>query len=432
MSAPVREGTTENSATETATPTLRARAKASRYWIFAGLGALVIAIGGIAIGGGLGDQATPLAADSPAPMGAQALVEVLGQHGVDVTTADTLVEVTSALEETPQTTVFFNDPDALLTPAQIDELVGAASHLVVAQPGFELLDALGDGVGHGGAPVEKTASAGCTLPAAERAATVTVTDNTLRLGSEAGSVWTGCFDSGDGGFALVHGTPESASGATVSLVSSSQVFANETITNGGNAALALNLLGETGDLIWYLPTLGDVTVTGPPDLAELTPGWVTPLMLLLGATVLAAMLWQGRRLGPLVAERLPVVVKSGETMEGRARLYAKQAERAHALDAIRMASIVRLASALALPRTAGATAVSDATAALLGRDPGATRALLIEDPPRGDAEMVHISDALRELESAVHQSLRPEQTQQSRHTQQPASPPAPSNGSEQR
>ncbi len=418
--------------TESVTPTLRARAKASRYWIFAGLGAVAIAIGSIAMAGGLGEQATPLAADNAAPSGALALVEVLRQHGVNVTTADTLGDVTGALELAPQSTVFFNDPGALLTPTQLDELLRAAPRLVVARPGFELLDALGDGVGNGGTPVDKTASAGCALPAAERAASVTVTDYTLKLSNGAGPVWTGCFDSGDGGLVLVHGEPDSASGNTVSLVSSGQIFANETITSGGNAALALNLLGESGDLVWYLPTQADVAANGPPDLAELTPGWLTPLILLLGATALAAMVWQGRRLGPLVAERLPVVVKSGETMEGRARLYARQAERPHAIDAIRMASIVRLARALALPRTLSADAVSDAVAALLGRDPLATRALLISDPPRTDTEMVHISDALRELESAVLQTLKPQQRLQSRPSEQPASPPASSNGSEQR
>ena len=42
------------------------------------------------------------------------------------------------------------------------------------------------------------------------------------------------------------------------------------------------------------------------------------------------MLWRGRRLGPLVVEPLPVVVKAVESTQGRGRLYRRVRDRAHA------------------------------------------------------------------------------------------------------
>ena len=67
-------------------------------------------------------------------------------------------------------------------------------------------------------------------------------------------------------------------------------------------------------------------------------------MILLLLVFLAAAFWRGRRLGPLVVENLPVVVRASETMEGRARLYQKSSARLHALDALRIGAIQRLAT----------------------------------------------------------------------------------------
>ena len=49
-------------------------------------------------------------------------------------------------------------------------------------------------------------------------------------------------------------------------------------------------------------------------------------------------LWQARRLGPVVAERLPVVVRAAETVEGRGRLYRARRARDRAAAALRAAS----------------------------------------------------------------------------------------------
>ena len=87
-----------------------------------------------------------------------------------------------------------------------------------------------------------------------------------------------------------------------------------------------------------VPAVGSATArsTGPPDIAALTPGWVTPVMLLLVRRLRRRRVWRGRRFGPLVVENLPVVVRAGETREGRARLYQRSSARLRAADALRI------------------------------------------------------------------------------------------------
>ena len=71
------------------------------------------------------------------------------------------------------------------------------------------------------------------------------------------------------------------------------------------------------------------------------------------AVVLLA-LWKGRRIGPLVAEELPVVVRASETVEGRGRLYRSRRARDRAADALRTATLQRLLPRLGLGPNADA------------------------------------------------------------------------------
>jgi hypothetical protein len=184
------------------------------------------------------------------------------------------------------------------------------------------------------------------------------------------------------------------------------VFRNDTITLEGNAALALNLLGAGGDLIWYLPTLADVARTGPPSLGALTPGWVTPTLVLLVLVSLTAMIWRGRRFGPLVAENLPVTVRAGETMEGRARLYARSSARLRALDALRVGAIQRLAATVGLSRLATLDEVVLAVAATAGRAPSQVRLTLVDAIPATDRDLITLSDQIQDLERATTRTPR--------------------------
>jgi hypothetical protein len=384
------------------TPTLRAHARRRRIWI---VFAAVLLLGGaslIALRGFGGIDAQQLGAADPSPTGAKAVVEVLRDQGVDVVEASSLERATSAA---PGATVLVYDELGLLDDTAYGALAADADRLVVVAPDFAALRALAPGVRHAGAAAGPIDDVTCDAPAAVRAAGLSDGQRLFTIDDDAvASGWTGCFAQDDA-YAVVE--RESAPGPHLSLVGSTVVFENATVDEAGNAALALGLTGAESRLVWYLPGLADAGDTAP-TLGELTPGWVSPLLVLAGVVTIAAGVWRGRRLGRLVVEDLPVTVPAGETTEGRARLYAASGDRAHALDQLRIGTLRRLARALRLPRAATADEIAAATAAALGEPPLALRRVLLDDTPSGDRAFVELAGELGELEDRVHLSSTPQ------------------------
>jgi hypothetical protein len=385
------------------TPTVRAALRRGSFWIVAGIGALLVAIAAFLLTGAAGAEGPPLAADNPAQAGSMALVEVLRQQGVTVTPVGTLAEARSAAEAGDDATVFLADDAGYLTRDQLTEVGSLAPRLVVADPDFTALQALAPAVGFGGVSPADEVSAQCDLPAATRAESISAGGKTLGLPAGAPG-YTGCFPGEDRSFSMIERVTETS---VLTLVADTAVFANGQILQQGNAALALNLLGTGDTLVWYLPTLADVPVTGPPSLADLTPGWVTPALVLLVVVTLTAMFWRGRRFGPLVAENLPVTVRASETREGRARLYARGNARLRAIDAIRIGAVQRLAESVGLSRTAPLDQVVTTVAALTQRPAGQVRAILVDDLPGDDAALMALSGAIEDLERATVRIVRP-------------------------
>lgn len=400
MSAPVtvRQEDARQSVT---TPTVRRALHRTALWVVLLVAVVLVALLITALVRGGARAGAPLAADNPAPGGAMALAEVLRQQGVDVVETGSLAETARAIDAADgETTVLLWDPDLLLDDDQHGQLLLLTDDLVVVEPSaFELQD-LAPGVALAG-----TAGGGfhadCDLPAVRKAGTVTASGSAYRIVRDEGAA-IGCLADGDR-YGLVQ--VERAS-ATVTLLGLGSALSNGEIATDGNAALALNLLGRHGTLIWYLPTIADLD-GGTVTLSELTPPWVTPLAVLLVAVALGAMLWRGRRMGPLVVENLPVVVRASETMEGRARLYERADARLHALDALRIGAVARLARTCGLPRTASVTEVADAVAALTGRDRAEVTGILVDREPATDAELLRLSDELHLLEAEARERGRP-------------------------
>ena len=394
--------------TTVATPTLRALLRRSSFWILAFAGIVIVAIVGVLVSGGSNAAGRALAGDNAAPAGSMALVEVLRQQGVTVTLADSLVEVRDAVGA--DSTVLLYDENSYLDGDQLAELAELAARTVVVAPDFLALQALAPTVGFGGVSEASALPADCSLPAAIRAEELLPGGDTLSIPAGGHPLVTGCFASSTDTFSLVQvqlvPLPGAATGGLVSLVPDARVFNNENVTGYGNAALALGLLGESDSLVWYLPTLADLPRTGPPSLAELTPGWVTPVAVLLIVAAAAAAFWRGRRFGPLVAENLPVTVKASETMEGRARLYARSNARLRALDALRVGAVQRLARAVGLGRLAHLDEVIATVALLTGSAPNEVRRVLVDAIAHSDAQLVELSDALLALEQATGRAVR--------------------------
>jgi hypothetical protein len=341
-----------------------------------------------------------LDATNTQPLGARALLQVLRQDGV---TVDAPIDLADAIGDADPssgpTTLVLYDPQSILDAAQLKRMVGLADHVVLIEPSTGILQVLAPHVLQAGF-VASTAPADCDLPAARRAGTVTGLDKGYRISGTTDA--TGCFGSGG-----IHGlVVDQTAGRTVTVVGGPTTFTNGTITQKGNAALALGIFGQTAHTVWYLPSLSDYP-SSQADGVIPNPPWVLLVEVLGAIVVIAAAIWRGRRFGPIVVERLPVVVRASETVEGRARLYQRASSRTHALDYLRIGALGRLAALCGLPKRASLDDVVGAVARTTGRPLPELRALLVDDIPDSDADLLRMSDDLRQLERDVARTTRP-------------------------
>jgi hypothetical protein len=391
--------------TEVLTPTVRTTAKRAAFWVLASVFILIVAFVSFTLVG-TGSNGVDLGPTNPAPSGAKALVQVLGEHGITVTPASSLTQAKALATDPAHTTLLIYDPDQILNDSQLHEAAVLGNHVVLINPTFGQLKSLAPAVAQAG-PVDQTLTADCDLPAVTLAGSVSGASFgyrilTKELTSES-TVLT-CLQSRKGVFSLVR---QQFPRSTVDVVGTPDAFANGSITRDGNAALALNLLGDDSRLIWYLPTVEDAAAAGVPPLSELSPRWVTPTLTLLILTALAAALWRGRRFGPLIVENLPVVVRASETMLGRARLYERSAARLRALDSLRIGAIARLAAVTGLPRTATIDEVIATVSRVAELPLSDVKSALLDARPASDKQLVRLSDDLLTLERAVAAAVRP-------------------------
>ena len=373
----------------------------SVFWIAAAAFAVVVSLVGILVAGSM-STSDPLAADNPAPAGAKALVEVLRQQGVAVEIASSLDEAEEAVDDAASATLLYYDPDSILDTEQRTRAFAIADTLVAVNPSFDQLADISPDVAQAGA-VDGEATAGCDLRAATNAGSITSDGFAFRyIGTDESAVQ--CFDDGDDAYSLVR-VPNGDGTATV--VGTTRALSNEFVADRGNAAFGLALLGENPTLVWYIPTVDDLTTEVPPTLGELSPGWVLPATALALLTALAAAVWRGRRFGPLIVENLPVTVRANETMQGRARLYEKSSARMRAIDSLRIGAVQRIAALCGLPRVATVDDVIAAAAAVTRTDPAEVRRVLLDAAPATDRDLVSLSDDLLTLERSVATSVTP-------------------------
>ncbi|MBP1135599.1 hypothetical protein JOE31_001831 [Arthrobacter sp. PvP023] len=345
-----------------------------------------------------------LSARNAAPEGARAAAEILGSRGVNIRQTDTFDATMSALDRAsedsasesadgPGPTLFLYDRNGYLDPDQLQALQQATDRMVIITPRLSTLSALGGDIRPAGVvPAEvATLDPGCALDAPAAAGAVSADSAYLyqanRVCYEPAAGMGGLFASSDDG--------------RLTVVGSAQIFSNRLLDEHGNAALALRTLGSSDTLVWYLPGLADVTAEDTPKtLDELAPPWVAFLGPWLALVAVLAMAWRGRRLGPLVFEPLPVVVKAVETAEGRARLYHDAHAVDRAADSLRAGALVRLARALRLGTDTESPAIVDAVARHLGRTREDTAGVL-EARPRTETELVRWAQQLESLEKEV-------------------------------
>jgi hypothetical protein len=370
-------------------------------WVAIGLALLVV--GGVGAAVSTASQWASrgvLDPESAGPDGARAIADVLRDHGVDVRVVRDRAAAADALAVGPATLVL---PDApALSDDAVQRLADAATDVVLIEPRARTLDLLLPGSSPAGANPGGAVRPSCDLGDAGRAGPIA-----------PGSVYhrpddgEACYPAGDG-FGLV---VTQTDGGRIAGIDGRTVFANDVLADDGNAALGVNLMGRHPVVVWYVPGLGDTDLAdADPTLGELTPPWLSPVIVLLLFSAVAAGVWRGRRFGPLVTERLPVTVRASETTEGRARLYARARDPLHAADRLRIGALRRIAGRLGLGPRAAAAEIADAAAAVAGADRRTVRGILIDDIPRSDADLVALSIRLRDLEDAVHAAVRPERS----------------------
>ena len=305
---------------------------------------------------------------------------------------------------------------SLLTAAQLDGLARVPADRVLIGPDRAALSALAPRVELVGAAPVQALSPGCGLNAARLAGNADMGGTRLALRPAArpkprparrGAVSPPalCYPTG-GSASLVRYT---AAGRVITVLGSGNALTNGSLAHLGNAALALNLLGAHTRIVWLVPGPGlpgglpggGAPANGQRSLFSLIPLPAYLVTIQLGVAVLLAAAWRARRLGPLVPEPLPVVVRASETVEGHAGLYRSRHARGRAAAALRTAMLARTLPALGLAPGTGAAEVAAAFSARSGSGQGRIEAMLFGPVPGDDAALVALADDLDALEREV-------------------------------
>ncbi len=341
--------------------------------------------------------------ENAGPEGARAIVHVLADHGVVVRQRGSGAQVRDDVTAAGgQATLVVARTD-LLTPSITDELRGVLhdtpASVVLVDPSATVLADLDLPVG-----VQPTSSPAvraprCDDPVARRAGRAVMGGTAY----SSASATAACYPTDEGATYLTVPTP---GGGQVTLLGSGDPLTNGRLADEGDAALAVGTLGRHPLLVWWTPTpTASELGQGQASLRELLPrpvGWVLVQLVVVLAVVA---LWRGRRLGRLVTEPLPVVVRSVETTLGRAGLYRRARARDRAAQVLRAAAGRRIAVRCGLPRTTPPAVVAAVVAERTRAPAGEVAALLSGPAPADDRELVTLARALDSLESTLQREV---------------------------
>lgn len=276
---------------------------------------------------------------NPKGSGAMALAEVLRHQGVLVSEAYSVRDLESYSSK--DTVVITNTNE--IDDATLREILHTPTNLLIIgtlaqgkrfDPYVESVPA--------GSPEEIRAQ--CDFPGAKAARTISSTRGSLRPLRQPAAA---CFPLQDNAFAYV--SFERPEGFRLALLSEDSLARNDTITAAGNAALLLNLLGSSPQVGWVNGTTFQQGTDQNGKAQPLLPDFFLIALVYLFVAAFVFTLAQGRRLGRVVPEELPVVVHGAEAVYGRGRLYEKSGAVAAAARKAREYTARRLGSALHIP-----------------------------------------------------------------------------------
>ena len=342
----------------------------------------------------------PLSIANHQPSGARAVAEVLRDQGVSVTEVSALADASARL--TDEATLVIGSY-TFLARAQVESIMSHPGPIVWLAPDASALDAIDTSLTTTGIE-PSTLVADCAAPHARRAERLVGITALITLVEPIPGLEV-CF-SDDGGASGAYLRME-RDGGDVHLIADAAVVDNGGLgADGGAAALALGTLGSSDTLVWYSASPFDDTLldgdrTGTATVEPTTPAWVGAGLVAAALVVLVAAAWRGRRMGPLVTEPLPVIVRASEATRGRARLYRRGRSAGHAAAALRAGAAARMAARLGVPPAAGPDALCAAVASATGRPDADIRNLIYGAPPPDERSMLDLIARLDALEGEV-------------------------------
>jgi hypothetical protein len=333
--------------------------------------------------------------------GARALADILAGRGHPVQPVTTVSAAVSAAQ--PGGTLLITSP-YLLTRAQARALGRTRADLVIIEPDQTNLSILAPRLTlDGGEPISILAP-DCPLASARLAGPADMGGPGLTVrnpspGGPAAPGVTQCYRENERPTLVQF----RSAGRLVTVLSTGAPLANTDLAHQGNAALAVNLLSGAGPVVWLVPAVppGGTPAGTPRSFPSLVPLTAYLVLAQLGVALVLTALWRARRLGPLVTESLPVVVRASETVEGHARLYQSRRARDRVAATLRTAAAGRLMSAVGLPADAAPGAVTAALAARTTLDESQVANLLYGAVPASDAALVTLASDLDALEGEV-------------------------------
>lgn len=334
--------------------------------------------------------------DSAGRDGARALVQILRQRDVHVQAMRDAVDARMAARPDGTLVVVRSER---LAPEELNTLRHAPGDLLLVEPSRSALRLLAPGVEPAGSSYTAEGGPECALPAAASAGEVRFEVSELYLAPPEA---VRCYPS-EGAPRLVR---LAVHGRTVTVLGSGWPLTNGRLAQAGNAALAMNLVGARSSVVWLIPDPPEPGEVEAQSWQDLLPPGVRMFALQVCVAVVLVALWRMRRMGPVVAESLPVAVRSAETVEGRARLYRAHRARDSAAEALRVGARDRLVPLLGLPPGAArdpsmAQKIVTALARRTHRDEQAIGWALYGPPPEDDARLLALTDFLDDLERQV-------------------------------
>ena len=215
------------------------------------------------------DNATPMDPDNAGPDGTRAVARVLDDEGVDVDVARDADEL-EAIAVGSDTSVVVVLPSNL-GQATVDRLLehtSGAAHVIVLGADIGAAEAFGATEAPSNVEMGDGRAAGCVDPLFD-GLTVEVDTAVVYEGGD-------CFPGDLGALVL---RPRDG----LLLFGADQAFTNDQVLRADNAAVALRLLGQDRRLVWYVPSLADLSAGEGVTLTSLLPRWIFPG------------LWAGRR-----------------------------------------------------------------------------------------------------------------------------------------